>query len=70
MVKSVVISRDSQTIVSGSHDGTVRLWNAQTGTDIRVLKGHTGGVCSVVISGDSQKIVSGSRDKTVRLWNT
>ncbi|MHC5937314.1 WD40 repeat domain-containing protein [Nostoc sp.] len=68
-VSSVAISADGQTIVSGSIDGTVRLWNHQGLTLAEPLRGHQGNVSSVAISADGQTIVSGSIDSTVRLWN-
>ncbi|GBG16223.1 WD repeat-containing protein 5-like, partial [Hondaea fermentalgiana] len=61
----VVIQGD--TIVSGSSDNTVRIWNATSGEEQHVLKGHSDIVLSVAIQGDT--IVSGSSDKTVRIWN-
>jgi WD40 repeat protein len=67
-VRSVAISADGQTIVSGSHDNTLRLWNRQ-GEQIGVLRGHQGWVYAVAFSPDGQTIVSGSEDNTVRLWN-
>ncbi|MCT7957532.1 nSTAND1 domain-containing NTPase, partial [Laspinema palackyanum] len=67
-VFAVAISADGQTIVSGSSDNTVRLWNHQ-GEQIGELRGHQGSVNAVAISVDGQTIVSGSSDNTVRLWN-
>ncbi|MEH2045985.1 nSTAND1 domain-containing NTPase [Nostoc sp.] len=68
-VNSVAISGDGQTIVSGSYDGTVRLWNRQGLPLAEPLRGHKGNVNSVAISQDGQTIVSGGEDCTVRLWN-
>jgi hypothetical protein len=68
-VNSVAISVDGQTIVSGSWDNTVRLWDKETGKEIRRLKGHTSWITSVAISPDGKTIVSGSMDNTVRLWD-
>jgi WD40 repeat protein len=65
----VAISRDGTRIVSGSADRTVKVWNAQTGHEIRSFKGHTEAVSSVAISGDGKRIVSGSADKTVKVWD-
>ncbi|GBG35267.1 Guanine nucleotide-binding protein subunit beta-2-like 1, partial [Hondaea fermentalgiana] len=42
-------------------------WNATSGEEQHVLKGHSGYVNSVAIQGDT--IVSGSDDGTVRIWN-
>ena len=64
-VNSVAISPDGQTIVSGSEDKTVRLWNLQGKS---LILQHEDTVNSVAISPDGQTIVSGSEDKTVRLW--
>jgi WD40 repeat protein len=55
--------------VSGSYDKTVRIWDASTGAELNVLKGHTSWVNSVAISRDGMRIVSGSYDKTVRIWD-
>ena len=63
-VNSVVFSPDGRHIVSGSTDGTIRLWGAQTGGQVgNSLQGHTGPVYSVAFSPDGRHIVSGSRDK-------
>ena len=58
-------------LVSSGFDGTVRLWNAQTGEPLGApLKGHKDGVHSVAFSPDGTRLVSGGADGTVRLWNT
>ncbi|MEH2254524.1 nSTAND1 domain-containing NTPase, partial [Nostoc sp.] len=69
-VRSVAISGDGQTIVSGGRDGTVRLWNRQGLPLAEPLRGHENDVSSVAISSDGQTIVSGGSDGTVRLWNS
>uniref|UniRef100_A0A2K5IAI3 Small ribosomal subunit protein RACK1 n=1 Tax=Colobus angolensis palliatus TaxID=336983 RepID=A0A2K5IAI3_COLAP len=69
-VSDVVISSDGQFALSGSWDGTLRLWDLTTGTTTRRFVGHTKDVLSVAFSSDNRQIVSGSRDKTIKLWNT
>jgi guanine nucleotide-binding protein subunit beta-2-like 1 protein len=69
-VEDVIISSDAQFALSGSWDGTLRLWNLRTGeTSVRFI-GHSKDVLSVAFSADNRQIVSGSRDKTIKLWNT
>ena len=68
-VKSVAISGDGVTIVSGSSDKTVKVWDAQTGACRATLQGHTDLVWSVAISGDGTTVVSGSEDQTVKMWD-
>ncbi len=67
---SVSFSPDGKTLAGGSHDKTIRLWNTDTDTHIRTLKGHTDYVNTVSFSPDGKTIASGSYDKTVRLWNS
>lgn len=69
-VSSVVISSDGQFALSGSWDGTLRLWEIATGKTTRRFVGHEKDVLSVAFSADNRQIVSGSRDKTIKLWNT
>jgi guanine nucleotide-binding protein subunit beta-2-like 1 protein len=69
-VSSVVMSSDGQFALSGSWDGTLRLWEIATGKTTRRFVGHEKDVLSVAFSHDNRQIVSGSRDKTIKLWNT
>jgi guanine nucleotide-binding protein subunit beta-2-like 1 protein len=69
-VQDVAISSDGQFALSGSWDGTLRLWDLNTGTTTRSFYGHTKDVLSVAFSADNRQIVSGSRDKAINLWNT
>jgi len=69
-VQDVVVSSDGQFALSGSWDGTLRLWEIATGNTTRRFVGHSKDVLSVAFSADNRQIVSGSRDKTIKLWNT
>ena len=68
-VPSVTYSLDGVSLVSGSHDKTIKLWDVQTGGVIKTFYGHTWGVTSVSISADCTMIASGSWDGTIHLWN-
>jgi guanine nucleotide-binding protein subunit beta-2-like 1 protein len=69
-VQDVAISSDGQFALSGSWDGTLRLWDLNSGQTTRRFIGHTKDVLSVAFSADNRQIVSGSRDKAINLWNT
>ncbi|MCS5644360.1 MAG: hypothetical protein NZ807_14030 [Dehalococcoidia bacterium] len=46
----------------------MKLWNSQSGTELKTLEGHLGPVYSVAFSPDGKWIVSGSRDETLTIW--
>jgi WD40 repeat protein len=68
-VSSVAISSETQAIVSGSYDYTVRAWNMETGEELNCFKGHKGWILAVAISSNGRKIVSSSGDGTIRIWD-
>ncbi|KAL5364299.1 WD40-repeat-containing domain protein [Aspergillus floccosus] len=66
---SVAFSPDGRRIVSGCCSDTIKFWDAQTGSLLRTLEGHSYLVSSVAFSPDGQRIVSGSEDRTINLWD-
>jgi len=68
-VQDVALSVDGQFAISGSWDGTLRLWDLNLGKTTCRFVGHTRDVLSVAFSADNRQIVSGSRDKAIHLWN-
>jgi WD40 repeat protein len=65
----VAFSPDGTRIVSGSHDKTFKVWDAQTGQETFTLKGHTSAVYCVAFSPDGKRIVSGSGHSTLKIWD-
>jgi WD40 repeat protein len=50
-------------------DRAARVWDADTGREIAVLRGHTDIVVSAVFGPDGSKIVTASDDETARVWD-
>ena len=67
-VISVVLSRDGTILASGAWDGTVKLWDVGTHTNIATFEEHTDSVWSVSLSPNGMLLASGSADGTVKLW--
>jgi sugar lactone lactonase YvrE len=68
-VNSVAFSPDGTRIVTGSSDATAKVWDAQSGTELLTLKGHSSTVNSVAFSPDGTRIVTGSSDYTAKVWD-
>ncbi|QRV93089.1 hypothetical protein RhiJN_21107 [Ceratobasidium sp. AG-Ba] len=68
-IQSAAFSPDGRRIVSGSSDGTVRVWNPDTSAQAVTVGVRLGEVFSVAFSPDGRRVVSGSSDKTVRVWD-
>ena len=60
---------DSSRIVTGSSDGTARLWSSY-GALLRTLECHTFSVFCCAVFPDSSRIVTGGGDRAVRLWGS
>jgi WD40 repeat protein len=70
LVTAVAFSPNGQHIVSGSDNGTIKLWDTARGELQKTLAGHSGWVRVVAFSPDGRHIASGSGDRTVKLWDT
>ena len=67
-VLSLVFSRDGAKLLSGSYDGTARLWDIAAGTS-KEFRGHDWWVWSVTFSPDEQRFVTGSQDGSAIVWD-
>ncbi|KAJ2784019.1 ubiquitin-binding SDF ubiquitin ligase complex subunit met30 [Coemansia interrupta] len=55
-------------MITGSLDGTMRVWDIETGECLKTIFGHVEGIWSMTF--DSLRIVSGSNDGVVKIWDT
>jgi WD40 repeat protein len=63
------LSSDGKRVLTGSHDKTAILWDAQSGQKLQSFAGHTSAVTSVTLSSDGKRVLTGSHDKTAILWD-
>ena len=69
LVRAVAFSPDGKSIVSGSWDDTIRVWEVASGSAVSVLARHTSDVNAVAFSPDGKILASASDDRTVRVWD-
>jgi platelet-activating factor acetylhydrolase IB subunit alpha len=54
---------------SGSEDGTIKLWDHESGEYTRTLKGHTNTVRSIAFTPTGTHLASASSDLSIKLWD-
>ncbi|MGO9925219.1 MAG: WD40 repeat domain-containing protein, partial [Mycobacterium sp.] len=69
VTETAAYSPNGHRVVSGSFDGEVQIWDADTGAQIMALKGHTSPVTGVAFSPDGRRIVSANDSGELRLWD-
>ncbi|KAF9696573.1 hypothetical protein EKO04_005439 [Ascochyta lentis] len=58
---------DDRTLITGSYDATIKVWDIKTGKEIRTLTGHSAGIRCLQF--DDSKLITGSLDRTIKVWN-
>ncbi|VZH93105.1 unnamed protein product [Fusarium fujikuroi] len=67
-VECLTFSADSRTLISGSDDNFIRMWD-ETGVCIKVLKAHTQQINFLTVCQMRNQLASGSDDGTIKLWD-
>ena len=69
-VSGALLLPDGKRALSRGSDGTLRLWNLQTGKQVgEPLTGHEGQVSGALVLPDGKRALSWGSDGTLRLWN-
>lgn len=63
----MAVTADGQRVVSASDDQMLKLWDLQSGRELRTLPGHTSGINAVAVTPDGEGAVSASDDQTLKL---
>jgi WD40 repeat protein len=64
-----VVLADNRRAMSAAHDRTLRLWDLDSGAELRRFRGHEGSVRVVAVLADDRRALSAAHDRTPRLWD-
>ncbi|KAF8757291.1 MFS general substrate transporter [Rhizoctonia solani] len=56
-------------VLTGGQDRTIRLWNPESGSEIKKYEGHGYEVLSISVAHDNARFASGGGDRSVYLWS-
>jgi len=68
-IYGLAISPDNKTIATASYDKLIKLWDAETGKEIRTLKDHIDAIYALAYTPDGKRLVSGAADRSIKVWN-
>jgi len=63
------MSADGRLAVSASEDGTLKVWDLETGRELHTLQSDTRDSFGVAVSANGRQAVSASEDGTLRVWD-
>lgn len=67
VVRKLFVLPGAKEFVSASNDGTLKIWDLETGNVLQTLIGHTSFVYDIALTSNGD-IVSTAEDRSVRIW--
>ncbi len=67
-IEEIVFSQDGLIVASGGYDCTIKLWNLQTGCEIKSLRAYST-IKALTFSPVEPILASGGTDGTIKLWD-
>lgn len=68
-VTCIAKSPQPELFAVGYADGSIRLWNASTGSTVTTFNGHRKSVTALVFDDAGARLASGSQDTDIILWD-
>jgi WD40 repeat protein len=67
-IKAWILTLDERSVVSASDDGTVKVWDLDTGALRHTFNRHAGRVSAVTMTPDRKRLITVSEDGTLKVW--
>jgi WD40 repeat protein len=68
-VNACAVTPDGRRVISAADDGTLRVWDLESGRVLATMHGHTAAVRACAVTADGRRAISGSADRTLRVWD-
>jgi eukaryotic-like serine/threonine-protein kinase len=68
-IQCIALAPDNTRLAVAGADGSVTIWDIETGRTTIVLRGHSDRVFALAFSHDNHRIASGSYDQSVKVWS-
>jgi WD40 repeat protein len=68
-VTTLMVTPDGRTVISGSVDKMVKVWDLSTGKCIRTYVGHNNAITALAVTPDGQKLLSTGSDHILKVWD-
>jgi WD40 repeat protein/serine/threonine protein kinase len=68
-VNSLAFSPEGELFAAALGDGSIKVWNSRTGTEVRTFPAHTDAVFSVAFNPDGRHLASTGADRNVKVWD-
>jgi WD40 repeat protein len=65
----VAVTPDGRRAVSASLDKTLKVWELESGRELRALEGYSNLVSGMPVTPDGRRAVSASVDNTLKVWD-
>ena len=56
-------------LASAGVEGSVRIWDIETGESLREIKAHEKAITTVTVTEDGKTLLTGSKDNTIGIWD-
>lgn len=66
--RNLIFTPDGKFLISAGSDKPIRIWDADTGKEVRALDGHKGGAHLISLSADGKRLASCGFDYELLLW--
>ena len=69
VIHAIAVDTENDRIISGSADGTIRLWDLHTGAHLETFRGHLDAIHHIDLTIDNRRIISYGDDYAIKIWD-